>query len=113
MRTTARGRSPWSRELRLVATCVGVLLAVAASFSFGYAARAIAEHDREVVEFCVVDEAGAQPHARPGELSFADPGSGCPAGQLLVCGTYHRPGETFEGRRSLDVEEDFVRSANC
>ena len=73
----------------------------------------IAEHDRKGIEFCIVDEAGAGPHARPGELSFADPGSGCPAGQLLVCGTYEPPGETSAGSRSLDVDEEFVRSADC
>ena len=65
--------------------------------------------------------AGAQPEGNPGapgasdegELAFADPGSGCPAGQLLLCGRYDPMEATADGFRSLDVVEHLVTSADC
>jgi hypothetical protein len=86
-----------------VVTVVGVGLVV--SFAMGFITGA---HRNVGLEFCLVTPAAADPGEpdEAGELRWADPGSGCAADEVRVCGTY-------TGRKDLDVDERAFTAASC
>ena len=95
--------------MKLVGAVLGIAVAVPVLVGLGFVAgyQVGSPGSRSVVEFCVVSsETASSRGCDAGDLVFADPGSGCFAGELLLCGRYSGP-------KQLDVVEESVESAEC
>lgn len=95
--------------LKLVSVILGIgatsSLLLAVGFLVGYKVGSPVSPD--VVEFCVISsDTSSSRGYDAGDLVFADPGSGCIAGELKICGRY-------DGPKRLDVVEEDVESADC